>query len=158
MTEEELAEAAAAAVAQIGCQLGAEVVPGGTDPARLLAPAAALRVARQVELAAHAEVGVHVRRAREDSLSWHEIGQLLGFRPLAADADMSVAGYAFDYTVGPRSAGPWFDPPVFLWTCTACGQRIRDRGPVLMPMADEKGHADGCRRLAAAMAEWQAGR
>jgi hypothetical protein len=42
MTEEELA----AAVARIGRQLGAEVGPEGADPARLLAPAAALRVAR----------------------------------------------------------------------------------------------------------------
>jgi hypothetical protein len=42
---------------------------------------------------------------------------------------------------------------VFLWTCPECRQTIRDRGPVLMPAADEKGHADGCGRLAAAMAE-----
>lgn len=69
MTEEELADATAAAVARIGRQLGAQVVPEGADPARLLAPAAALRVARQLELAAHAEVGVHIRRAREDGLS-----------------------------------------------------------------------------------------
>jgi hypothetical protein len=44
---------------------------------------------------------VHVRRAREDGLSWHEVGGVLGFGPLAADAGMSVAGFAFDYTVGP---------------------------------------------------------
>jgi hypothetical protein len=69
MSEEELAEAAAAAVARIGRQLGAGVVPEGADPAQLLAPAAALRVARQVELAARREVGVHIRRAREDGLS-----------------------------------------------------------------------------------------
>jgi hypothetical protein len=52
MTEEELAGAAAAVVARIARQLRAGVVPEGTDPAQLLAPAAALRVARQVELAA----------------------------------------------------------------------------------------------------------
>jgi hypothetical protein len=63
MTEEELAEAAAEAVARIGRRLGAEVVPEGTEPAQLLAPAAALRVARQVELAAGRQVGVHIRRA-----------------------------------------------------------------------------------------------
>jgi hypothetical protein len=77
MTKDELAEAAAAAVAQIARQLGAEVLPEGADPAQLLAPAAALRVARQVELAAHAEVGIQIRRAREGGLSWHEIGGLL---------------------------------------------------------------------------------
>jgi hypothetical protein len=158
MTEEELAEAAAAAVARIGRQLGAEVVPEGADPTQLLAPAAALRVARQVELAARHEVGVHIRRAREDGLSWHEIGGLLGFGPIAADVEVSVAGYAFDYTIGPQPAGPWYDPPVFLWTCPVCGEPVRDRGPVLMPAADEQGHADGCGRLVVAMAEWQAGR
>jgi hypothetical protein len=46
---------------------------------------------------------------------------------------------------------------VFTWTCPVCGQLIRDRGPVIMPAADEAGHAHGCGRLAAAMAEWQAG-
>jgi hypothetical protein len=69
--------------------------------------------------------------------------------PLAADARVSVAGYAFGYTVSPRSASTWFDPPVFLWTCPAFGQRIRDRGPVIMLAADEAGHADGCGRLTA---------
>jgi hypothetical protein len=34
---------------------------------------------------------------------------------------------------------------------------VRDRGPILIPAADEKGHADGCVRLAAVQAEWQAG-
>jgi hypothetical protein len=98
---------------------------------------------------------VHIRRAREEGQSWHEIGGLLGFGPLAADTGVPVAEYAFDYTVGPRSSGPWFDPPVFIWTCLACEQTIRDRGPVIMPAADEARHADGCGRLAAAMAEWQ---
>jgi len=53
-------------LARIGRRLGAEVVPEGAELARLLAPAAALRVARQVELAARREVGAHIRRARED--------------------------------------------------------------------------------------------
>jgi hypothetical protein len=59
--------------------------------------------------------------------------------------------------MGPRSAGPWFDPPpTFAWTCPACGQMVSDRGPVLMPAADETGHADGCARLATAQAGWLA--
>jgi hypothetical protein len=69
-----------------------------------------------------------------------------------------VSDYAFDYAAGPPSASPRFDPPVFTWTCPACGQMISDRGPVLMPAADEAGHADGCRRLAAVQAEWLAAR
>jgi hypothetical protein len=145
-------------VERIARELGAEVVPPGADPAQLLAPAAALRVARQVELAARAEVGRQIRRAREDGLSWHEVGALLDFAPLAADSKTSVAQYAFGYTVGPHPAAPWYDPPVFTWTCPACGRMISDRGPVLMPAADKAGHADGCERLAAVQAEWQAGR
>jgi hypothetical protein len=158
MDRQDLDGAAAAAVEQMARELGAQVVPEGTDPGQLLAPAAALRVARQVELAARAEVGRQIRRAREDGLSWHEIGALLDFGPLVADSGTSVAQYAFDYCVGPQGASPWYDPPVFTWTCQVCGQMIRDRGPVLMPAADEKGHADGCGRLAAVQAEWQAGR
>jgi hypothetical protein len=141
MAGQDLTGAVAAAVARIARELGAEVVPPGCDPVQLLAPAAALRVARQVELAARAEVG-----------------GLLGFGPLAAGSGVSVADYAFDYTVGPSAAGPWFDPPVLAWTCPACGQLIRDRGPVLMPAADEAGHADGCARLAAVQADWLAAR
>jgi hypothetical protein len=156
MTGHDLAAAAAAAVASLGRDLGAQAVPDSTDPAHLLAPAAALRVARQVELAARAEVVVQVRRAREDGLSWAEVGGLLGFGPLAAGAGADVAGFAFDYVTGPRSASPWFAPPTFAWTCPACGQMISDRGPVLMPASDEAGHAAGCQRLATAQAEWLA--
>ena len=86
MTGQDLAEAAAAAVVAIAREHAAEVLPAGSDPGQLLAPAAALRVARQVELAARHEVSVHVRRARKDGLSWHEIGGLLDFGLLAADA------------------------------------------------------------------------
>jgi hypothetical protein len=58
---------------------------------------------------------------------------LLQFGPLAAASNTPVSQYAFDYCVGPHPEAPWFDPPVFTWTCPACGQVIRDRGPVLMP-------------------------
>jgi hypothetical protein len=68
-------------------ELGAKAVPPGADPAQLLAPAAALRVARQVELPAtvEVEVGRQIRRARGDRLFWHEIDALLDFAPLATD-------------------------------------------------------------------------
>ena len=131
--------------------------PTQRGPRAAARPAAALRVARQVELAARAEIGRQIRRAREDGLSWHEIGALLGFAPLAADSKTSVAQYAFDYTIGPHPEAPWYDPPVFAWTCPACGQMISDRGPVKMPAADEADHAEGCERLAAVQAEWRAG-
>jgi hypothetical protein len=83
MTGHDLAAAAAAAVASLGRDLGAQAVPDGTDPAQLLAPAAALRVARQVELAARAEVVVQVTslaRARERMLAAeHDLRLLLAY-------------------------------------------------------------------------------
>jgi hypothetical protein len=81
MTEEELADATAAAVARIGRQLGVEVVPSGADPAQLLAPAAALRVARQVELAARNQVLVQIRRIREEGPDLAGDRRPAGFRP-----------------------------------------------------------------------------
>jgi hypothetical protein len=156
MTEEELAAAAAAAVERIGRQLGAEVVPPGADPAQLLAPAAALRVAPQVELAARNQVRVHIRQAREEGQTWHEIGGLLGFGPLTAGTGESVAGYAFGYTVGPQSAAPWYDPPVFTWACPACGQahaeglRSRDVDRMLARDGDQLvGRRSAARRTSA---------
>lgn len=62
----------------------------------------AFRAARQLELAARSEAVTHIRRARESGMSWHEVGGLLGFGPLAAGDGASVADYAFEYTVGPR--------------------------------------------------------
>jgi hypothetical protein len=94
MTGHDLAGSVAAAVARLVHEFGAQAVPDGADPAQLLAPAAALRVARQVELAARAEVTEQIRRARGDGLAWAEIGGLLGFGLLAADTGASVGEYA----------------------------------------------------------------
>ena len=45
----------------------------------------------------------------------------------------------------------------FRWTCQECGELISDHGPSGgNPAEDEPGHAEGCQRLAAAVAEWLA--
>jgi hypothetical protein len=45
----------------------------------------------------------------------------------------------------------------FRWTCQECGELISDHGPSGgSPAEDEPGHAEGCQRLAAAVAEWLA--
>jgi len=90
---------------------------------KLPSPVVALRLARPLELAARSEVCAHIRRGRESGLPWHEIGGLLGFGPLAAGSGAIVAGYAFDYTVGPRDATS-SEPSAFIWSCQACGQMI----------------------------------
>jgi hypothetical protein len=45
----------------------------------------------------------------------------------------------------------------FRWTCQECSELISDHGPSGgNPAEDEPGHAEGCQRLAAAVAEWLA--
>jgi hypothetical protein len=151
---EEASRAAAAAVARITRKVATEVtlVPGAA------APDVGLRIARQLEHAARAEVRVHIRRAREDGQSWHAIGALLGFGAIAVDeASPTVAEMGYDYAIGPRTVHAWFPaPPVFRWDCPVCEQTITDRGPSSGPCYDESGHQPGCQRLAEEMAEWDA--
>jgi hypothetical protein len=108
-------QAAAAAVARIARQLGAGLAPVPGAAAHPRSPAEALRIARQLEHAARAEVRVHVRRAREDGQSWRCIGALLGFGAIATDgAGPTVAEMGFDYSAGPLTVYAWFPAaPVF---------------------------------------------
>jgi hypothetical protein len=117
-------------------------------------PAAAVRAARSVELAVHAEVLVHIRRAREAGESWHAIGQLLGFGPIAAERPGPLAELAFDYSAGLQTVDPFPAPAVFRWDCPGCGGRIADHGPAKGPALDQDGHATHCVRLAGEVADW----
>jgi hypothetical protein len=92
MTEEELAEAAGWQWRWRGS--GARRGRSSRTVPILRSCPRLLRVACRVELAARAEVGVRIRRAREDGLSGHEIGGLLGFGLHAPDAGVPVALYA----------------------------------------------------------------
>jgi hypothetical protein len=116
--------------------------------------AEAVRAARSVEFAVHAEVLVHIRRAREAGESWHAIGQLLGFGPIAAERPGPLAELAFDYSAGLPTVDPFPAPAVFRWDCPGCGSRIADHGPVKGPALDQDGHAAHCVRLAAEVADW----
>jgi len=78
-----------------------------------------------------------------------------------ADADqagLTVAEAAYTYAAG----NPCTDTAIrygrsFVWRCPSCDQAISDRGLIAGPADDEPGHADGCPRLAAAIAEWDVG-
>ena len=78
-----------------------------------------------------------------------------------ADADqtgLSVAEAAYTYATG----NPYTDTAVrygrsFTWRCRSCDQAISDHGLIAGPADAELGHADDCPRLAAAIAEWNAG-
>ena len=65
--------------------------------------AEAVRIARELELAVHAEV-----RAREAGESWAAVGALLGIGPVAAERPGTLAEMAFDYAAGARTLLAWY--------------------------------------------------
>jgi hypothetical protein len=86
------------------------------------------------------------------------IGAALGL-PSGGDvgAGETIAEAAFRYAAGSADSH-WnrtYGPSV-TWRCPACGGLVSDRGPVSGPRDDEPGHTDGCQRLAAAVAAWEA--
>jgi hypothetical protein len=93
------------------------------------AAAAAVCVVRSLELAVHAEVLVHIRRAQEAGESWAAVGQMLGFGPIAADRPGPPGELAYDY---------------------AAGLPAVSRGPTL----DQDGHKADRARLRADVADW----
>jgi len=94
-------------------------------------------------------------RARADGITWEQIGEALG-PSLGSDGrsghDLGVA--AFEHLTGER--GRWRQAS-FWFRCASCGEYISDRGPFEgHPEDNERGHAEGCVRLAADIAAWQA--
>ena len=121
-------------------------------------PLAGLSTARAAELAARGLARRYVRAAREDGHSWTVIGAALGLSSGGvADAEEMIAEAAFRYAAGPADSH-WnrtYGPSV-TWRCPACGGLVSDHGPASGPHDDEPGHNDGCQRLAAAIAAWEA--
>ena len=64
------------------------------------------------------------------------------------------AQLAFDYCAG-RARRQGLDRPRFLWDCPICEQAIADHRPASAPASSQRGHADGCERLATDVAEWE---
>jgi hypothetical protein len=131
---------------------------GMTD--RDLEPLTGACAARDIELGARHAARDYIRQAREAGHSWDQIGHALGVAP-NADADqtgLSLAEAAYTYAAG----NPYTDTAVrygrsFTWRCRSCDQAISDRGLIAGPADAEPGHTGNCPRLAAAVAEWDAG-
>jgi hypothetical protein len=134
--------------------------PGARFGVPDLEPLTGLHASRQVELAARHAARDYVRLAREEGRSWHEIGHALGLEP-GGDRDSAgrtVAEAAYTYVAGdPDSDYAWRYGRSFVWTCHSCDRAIGDSGPCLGPANDERGHADTCERLQAAMRDRDAG-
>ena len=127
-------------------------------------PAAGLRAARSLEIAATRQARDYVRHAREEGMTWGHIGNLLGLSPdLAAKEGYDAGRAAFDYAAGTTDGRPgWSYEQSFRWTCPSCEKTVTDRGPEAgRPEDAEPGHSPGCALLAARSAaydaEWEAG-
>ena len=153
-----------AAVHAIALQAGSTMTtrptyPGAQTTSRDVEPLAGASAARAIELAAQQAARGYIRDAREAGHTWHQVGQALSLN-LGSDRLQigdTVAEVAYDYAAGPpdtETARPYGRS--FAWTCTSCDKTISDRGPGNSPADDEHGHAEHCRRLAAAVAAWQA--
>ena len=136
------------------------MVPDSDLTVRDLEPLDGARAARDIELGARHAARDYIRQAREAGHSWDQIGQALGLAP-NADADqagLTVAEAAYTYAAGsPHTDTAMLYGRSFVWRCRSCDQAIGDRGLIAGPADDEVGHREGCPRLAAAVAEWDAG-
>jgi hypothetical protein len=145
-----------------GAQLITRPLYTGSDlTVRDVEPAAGLKAARDLELAARRLALDYVRQAREAGHSWHDIGTTMGLAP-DRRSGRTIAEAAFDYAAGdPDSDYARTYGRTVGWTCTTCSNTILDHGLDNGPADDERGHAPDCKRLArtiqAREAEWEAG-
>jgi hypothetical protein len=119
-------------------------------------PFAGIRYALMVRDAAQQKVREYIKYARQEGLTWVQVGEALNLRPLAEEPDAWIAELAFDYASEAERGRP-FETLTFPRRCPVCGGLIMDRGPSGgHPEDDEPGHRAGCTRLAALVAEHDA--
>ncbi len=124
----------------------AESLASWTEPTPLAGLRAALAVIALAERRAH-DFAV---KLRGDGGTWKEIADLMG---VPYDDRYSRLERTFEMVAGPPQGGGMYDQPSVYWRCggpLGCDQLVIDRGPYEMyPSDNERGHAEGCRRLAA---------
>jgi hypothetical protein len=151
------------AIRDLARDRGAEFItrpnfPGSHLTVDSLEPLTGARAARDIELTSRHAARDYIRQAREAGHGWVQIGHALGITP-NADADQAGLTVAEDtYAAG----NPHTDTAIrygrsFVWRCQSCDQAISDHGLIAGPHDNEIGHAENCGRLAAAVAEWDAG-
>jgi len=150
-----------AAVLHLARLTGAQTVdrppwPGASFTEQQAEPGDGIRATLALERSARAGVRVYVQRGREAGMTWAQVGEALGLAEIAAARGSGLGWAAFEYA----SDAAAYLPGTFRsfgWTCPDCGELVSDHGPGGgNPAEDEPGHAEGCQRLAAAVAEWLA--
>lgn len=117
-------------------------------------PLAAIRYARIARGAAARAIEAYIKIAREDGLTWLQVGQALGLADdPEAGGDYDVGAAAYEYATGPARA---FEQPLFYFDCPVCRKRVTDHGPYTAnPFDCESGHGDGCERFSAEVARYR---
>src|SRR5262249_44399638 len=110
-------------------------------------PFAGIRYALMLRDAAKQKIREYIKYARQEGLTWAQIGEALNLRPVAEESGAWIADLAFDHAAGAEHARP-FETLTFAWRCPACDGLVMDRGPSGgHPEDDEPGHKEGCSRL-----------
>src|SRR5262249_25200444 len=120
-------------------------------------PLAGARAALDLELAARATARDYIRQAREAGHGWQPIGEAPGLhRSAPGRGEAAPPAPTCPSAAGGHEPAPPWEPRHFGWTCRSCDRPITDHGQVAGPADDEIGHAGGCGRHAAVIAEWDA--
>ena len=130
------------------------IFPGNPESATTETPEPlpGIRAALKLKHAAERAIADCARCAREDGRSWGLIGEAMGYADDPQPGMASVAEHAFAALASDLGRGP-----SFAWTCPACDRTVIDRGPEQgHPEDAEEGHAEGCTRMAAAIAAYDA--
>jgi hypothetical protein len=158
---DEARRAVDAAVLRMAHASGAEIRerspwPGTSLTISSAAPAAGIRFALILRGYAHQKLYDFIKHARQDGLTWTQIGETLNLGDEAQERGCGIGGAAFDFAADAEHASR-FQTLTFGWTCPACGAYISDRGPNGgHPEDEEPGHNAGCSRLAEAVAVYDA--
>ena len=127
--------------------------PGAHSDITYAEPLEGIRIALTRAGAARRAVDDYVKIAREEGRAWAQVGEALGLAETAADHGVPLAEAAFEYVVPVREDSFRFDTPSFGRHCRSCGRFVSDRGRYEShPEDNEHGHAEGCARLAEAVA------
>lgn len=139
-----------------GTMIQRQIFPGRPDLTSTFEepePLAGIRAAASLQFEAGQAISRAARYAREDGLTWQQIGEAL--YPAKPDRDDEPKSIRAFNRLAPAVYA--FDSPTFGWNCPDCGGRVSDYGPEAGHPADaERGHADDCKRLAQTVAEWDA--
>ena len=117
-------------------------------------PLSGIGFALMLDGAARQKLYHYITLARQEGASWRDVGRALHLERVAEERGASLGEAAFEYAAGEPSQP--YDRLWFSWTCPACQGHVIDYGPYDHPADCERGHGEGCRRLAAAVAAWGA--